>query len=68
MVKYLIVDPPTGWAYGFPKAVVEVPDDFDLLKDKFPVFDYEGILKDAGYPSKNIEMALKHSGYWVATL
>ena len=67
MVQYLIADPPSGWAYGFPKAVAEVPDNWDLSKP-FPIFDYEGILKDAGYPEKDINMALNHSRYWVDSL
>lgn len=44
----LLVDPPTGWAYGFPA----------LLED-----DYEAQLRKAGYPEKDIPLALKHSRY-----
>ena len=43
-----IVDPPSGWRYGFPAK----------LKD-----DYRQQLLDAGYPKKDIELALKYSWY-----
>jgi hypothetical protein len=44
-----IVDPPSGSMYGFPAP----------LKD-----DYEQQLRDAGYPEKDIPLALRHSRYW----
>jgi len=44
----VLVDPPSGWMYGFPAPLQE---------------DYEQQLKDAGYPEKNIPLALKHSRY-----
>ena len=49
MSKVLMVDPPSGWRYGFP----------DFAKD-----DYKQQLRDHGYPEKDIEFALKHSRYW----
>lgn len=49
VVKKLMVDPPNGWRYGFP-AIMQ--------------YDYEKQLMDAGYPEKDIEMALKHSRFW----
>ena len=48
-MKQLIVDPPSGWRYGFPA----------LKQD-----DYEKQLRDAGYPEEDIPFALKHSRYW----
>ena len=45
----LVVDPPSGWAYGFPA----------ILED-----DYEKQLRKAGYPEDKIPMALEHSRYW----
>lgn len=44
----VFVDPPEGWRYGFPA----------FLQD-----DYVQQLKDAGYPDKDIPMALKHSRF-----
>jgi len=44
----LLVDPPRGWAYGFPAP----------LED-----DYEQQLRDAGYPESEIPMAMRHSRY-----
>lgn len=49
MVKRTVVDPPGGWAYGFP----------DWLEE-----DYEEQLKKKGYPVKDIPLALKYSRYW----
>lgn len=44
----IFVDPPSGWVYGFPAP----------LED-----DYENQLRKAGYPEKDIPLALKHSRY-----
>lgn len=44
----LLVDPPSGWMYGFPAPLQE---------------DYEQQLRDAGYPEWDIPLALKHSRY-----
>jgi hypothetical protein len=44
----LLVDPPSGWMYGFPAPLQE---------------DYEAQLRKAGYPEKDIPLALKHSRY-----
>lgn len=49
MKKVLIVDPPSGWLYGFPA----------ILRG-----NYEKQLRDANYPEDQIEYALKHSRYW----
>ena len=55
-VEYIIVDPPSGWRYGFPKAIkTEVLND----KGKFVQF-----LMDNGYPEEDIDLALKYSRYW----
>lgn len=47
--KITIVDPPSGWQFGFPAPLQE---------------DYEKQLKDAGYPEHAMELALKRSRYW----
>ncbi len=44
----LLVDPPSGWMYGFPAPLEE---------------DYEAQLRKAGYPEKDIPLALRHSRY-----
>lgn len=44
----LIVDPPSGWMYGFPAYLEK---------------DYEAQLRKAGYPEKDIPFALKYSRY-----
>lgn len=43
-----LVDPPSGWLYGFPAVLQE---------------DYVQQLKDAGYPEKDIDLALRYSRY-----
>jgi len=52
--EHTIVDPPSGWKYGFPCVL---PD------DKL----YVELLKEKGYPEKDIDLALKHSRYWKET-
>lgn len=52
----LIIDPPSGWQYGFPKAVPE-----DVLKSKRLLRLW---LIEQGYPAEDLEMAMKHSRYW----
>lgn len=44
----ILVDPPSGWMYGFPAPLQS---------------DYEEQLRKAGYPEKDIPLALKHSRY-----
>ncbi len=44
----LIVDPPSGWQYGFPA----------YLED-----NYEEQLRKHGYPEKDIPFALEHSRF-----
>jgi len=48
----VIVDPPSGWMYGFPAPLKE---------------DYVQQLRDAGYPEHDIPLALKHSRYMANT-
>jgi hypothetical protein len=52
----LIIDPPSGWMYGFPKLV---PD--EVLRSKWRLCVW---LIEQGYPAEDIEMAMKHSRYW----
>ena len=51
MSKRLIVDPPSGWRYGFP---------CELPKGK----DYVELLREHNYPEKDIELALKYTRQW----
>ena len=46
----LLVDPPSGWRYGFPKP-------YDKEKG------LEQMLREVGYPEKDIPLALNHSRY-----
>jgi len=50
-IKKVFVDPPSGWKYGFPKELKNGES-------------YEELLKQSGYPEKDIEFALKHSRFW----
>lgn len=53
---YLMMDPPSGWMYGFPKPVpVSVIGCEQSLTDWLMI---------NGYPHDSIELALKHSRYW----
>lgn len=48
----IMVDPPSGWKYGFPCELKEGKTYVELLKEK-------------GYPEKDIELALKYSKFWI---
>lgn len=48
-MKVWMVDPPSGWRYGFPAIAEE---------------DYEAQLRKHGYPEKDIEFALRNSRFW----
>jgi hypothetical protein len=49
MTKVTMVDPPSGWMYGFPAPLKE---------------DYEAQLREHGYPKKDISFARSYSRYW----
>ncbi len=51
----LIIDPPSGWQYGFPKR-------FDILSDDGEPFRIW--LLNNGYPEHMVELAMKYSRYW----
>lgn len=61
-----MVDPPSGWMYGFPKYLGKVFTN-DLSKINFNEYDmiYTDLLKLSGYPLKDIEFAKSHSRYWI---
>lgn len=49
--RTVMVDPPDGWRYGFPKELPEGKD-------------YGELLRESGYPEKEILFALTYSRYW----
>lgn len=55
--KVTMIDPPTGWRYGFPRAI---PPEIN--------FNDEQALKkwlvEVGYPEEEVEFALTYSRYW----
>jgi len=55
-------DPPSGWKYGFPKAI---PESYikRMLTEKDGSWLRDWLLEE-GYPESDIELALKHSRYW----
>jgi len=50
-----MIDPPSGWRYGFPKAWNDEGDG-----------DMREFLLAAGYPEKDVDFALKYIRMWVA--
>lgn len=56
MREFMIIDPPSGWQYGFPRPL---PSGW-----KEPNFDLKKWFLENGYPEKDIDLALKHSRYW----
>ena len=53
--KKKIVDPPSGWRYGFPR---EIPSEVVTAED------FKAWLLKNGYPEKDIELALEYSRIW----
>ena len=54
--KLVMFDPPSGWMYGFPKPIpLNIIGNDEALTQ---------LLIDAGYPSRDIPLALRHSRYW----
>lgn len=56
MRKVMMIDPPSGWQYGWPKPLPAAW--------KEPRFDLRKWFLDEGYPEKDIDFALKYSRYW----
>jgi hypothetical protein len=46
-----MIDPPSGWMYGFPKVL---PDNVNL----------RAWLLEQGYPEKDVDWAMDHCRYW----
>lgn len=49
-----MIDPPSGWKYGFPK---ELPAE---------VKDVRSWLIENGYPESQVDFAMEHSRMWVS--
>lgn len=52
--RQVVVDPPSGWMYGFP-----------AVWDKDEYAEIEEFLKAKGYPEKDIDMACRHIRMWL---
>jgi len=53
--RIVMVDPPSGWKYGFPKPLPKG-------------VDYREWLLEQGYPEADIELAMKYSKCWEETV
>ena len=54
--KALMIDPPSGWRYGFPRPVPE-----DFFSEGFNFVDW---LIECGYPAADVPLAINYSRYW----
>lgn len=54
MTKVTMIDPPTGWRYGFPKVFDHNPD--------YETFG-NWLIRN-GYPESYVELATQYSRYW----
>lgn len=64
MVKYLVVDPPEGWKYGFPKIWDFKPSHPNLPGENYEQ-EYKEWFLDHGYPQKLVSQGmLEHCRYW----
>ena len=52
--RIVFVDPPNGWQHGFPRQY-----------DPYPNQTFSEWLLECGYPKKDLELAVKHSRYWI---
>ncbi len=52
-MKVTLIDPPSGWMYGFPRVY-----------DRQPGQTLESWLEEKGYPKSMIPLAIKYSRYW----
>lgn len=65
MERYLIVDPPMGWMYGFPKTLKKLESDQDCHFAYAEMLEsYRDLLKLSKYPEEDMEFALARSRYW----
>lgn len=55
-MKVIMIDPPNGWRYGFPKPIPE-----KCLEDEN---EFRKFLAENGYPDMLLDMAFKHSRCW----
>ena len=49
-----MIDPPSGWKYGFPR---KIPISVNIHSDQ----EFKQWLLDCGYPEKDLDLALRHS-------
>jgi hypothetical protein len=56
MNKVIMIDPPEGWKYGFPKSI---PNGYLKNESLMRIW-----LSNEGYPEKDIDLALKYSRHW----
>lgn len=57
-MKVFIIDPPSGWKYGFPKPVPQ-----EILGNQKKLTNW---LIEQGYPKQDIPLAVRYSRYWEA--
>lgn len=64
MKEVTIIDPPSGWRYGFPKIYDFIPSSPNLLDEEYEKEIVEWFL-DNGYPQHEINQgSLKWCRYW----
>lgn len=51
----MMIDPPSGWRYGFPRVYDEAQD--GAMRE---------FLLAAGYPERDVDFALEHMRSWAA--
>ena len=57
MGKALVIDPPSGWKYGFPKPVPKDHHKEEVLS---------AWLIENHYPKEMVKLALQYSRFWMA--
>lgn len=60
----ILVDPPSGWRYGFPREFDFQPSHPNLPGEEYEK-EYEDWFRDYGYPQKLISQGmLKYCRFW----
>lgn len=63
-MKVLIVDPPSGWKYGFPKEYTFAPSSVDLTETQFDQEREQWFISN-GYPEEMIKQGMhRYCRYW----
>jgi len=65
MKRYLVIDPPEGWLYGFPKRFREMEEGETLSTRKDTLEETHKFLVENGYPKEKLESWVGFIRFWI---